>query len=193
MLAVVRIAFALGLVFCVDVVAVPDISFADADSGLLGTTWTTVQKNDFFVFFHLAEVARRSDQGYADVDYRPAGEDFRGLVRVEATWASNGTLEALTLVILRNFIDGSSSTFARDIVKSFILDVPSKADAQGLSALAGDIADGNAASRVSPSPDYAVFLGQSSNTVIRVLGIGKFQMRPVQEGTVPALQLTFTH
>jgi hypothetical protein len=76
MLAVLRIAFALGLMFCVDVVAVPDISFADADTGLLGTTWATVQKNEFFDFFHLAEVARRSDQGYTIVDYRPAGGRF---------------------------------------------------------------------------------------------------------------------
>ena len=193
MLAVLRIAFALGLMFCVDVVTVPDISFADADTGLLGTTWATVQKNEFFDFFHLAEVARRSDQGYTIVDYRPTGGDFGSLVRVEAKWASNGTLEALTLVILRNFIDGSSSTFARDIAKSFILDVPSQADAQGLSALVGDITADNAASRVRSSADYAVFLGQSSNTVIRVLRNGKFQMRPVQEGNVPALQLTFTH
>ncbi len=170
-------------------------------NGMIGAPLATAQeRTDFFRFFHLERV---DEPAQGVVDFRPSGGKFRDLVRVRVIIDGQGAITAMSLVLMRAFIDDPALTlFARDIAQSFLRDAPGREDAARLADLAEDIATRGRPSgpvivgpnfrRASgePSLDYAVFTGARPGVALRSLARTTFSMEPIEEKGQQALELT---
>jgi hypothetical protein len=185
--------------------AIPQLAFAEAGpvaaQGMIGDDLQAVRDNsDFFTFFHLQPTGPVSAPG--TIEFRPSGPQFRLLVRVTATVDSQGKIAAMSLAVLRSFIDDpQNGAFAGDIVKSFLRGAPPLEDQAALLPLAEDIELNQRAGVVvlraqprlpagAPAPEYAVYTGASSDPVDRHLARTDFRMQPSSEAGQPALALS---
>ena len=89
-------------------------------TGMIGADLGAVRlASDFFKFFHLTPAGPANAQ--RTTDFRPSGPQFQLLARVSVTLDAQGKITAITLVVLRSFIDDSlNGPFARDIAKSYL-------------------------------------------------------------------------
>lgn len=186
--------------------AIP-LAFAEAGpvaaQGMIGDDLQAVRStSDFFTFFHLQPTSPVMAPG--TIEFRPSGPQFRPLVRVTATVDSQGKIVAMSLAVLRSFIDDpQKGAFAVDLVKSFLRGAPPLEDQAALLPLAEDIELHQRAGVVvlgaqprlparAPAPEYAVYTGASSDPVDRHLARTDFRMQPSSEAGQPSLTLSLT-
>jgi len=184
--------------------AIP-LAYAEAEpvaaQGMIGEDLQTVRStSDFFTFFHLEPTGPLAAPG--TIEFRPSGPQFRPLVRVTATVDSQGKIVAMSLTVLRSFIDDpQNGVFAGDIVKSFLRGAPPLEDQAALVPLAEDIELRQKADVVAfgaqprlparpPVPEYAVYTGASTDPVDRHLARTDFRMQPSNKAGQPALTLS---
>ena len=188
--------------------ATGDVSGArgEGSQGMIGAALAmVVETADFFSFFHLERVTGAADVDAAGaIDYRPSSGKFRPLVRLRVVTDDHGVITGMSLVLLRSFIDDPANTlFARDIAKSFLQAAPPGEDAALLADLSADIEKrGKSGAPLivgpnyrpptgDPSPDYAVFTGETQKPVKRALPQTEFDMSATTEDGKPALAIAF--
>ena len=104
----------------------------------------TIDNCNYFVdfkFFNLTEAGPRTSEGGLNVvTFRPAGGNFRRLVKVNVTVGGDGAVRAMELTVDRSFVeDRANGIFARDVAKSFLRAAVPKADAPKIGDLANEI------------------------------------------------------
>src|SRR5438067_1669951 len=141
----------------------------------VGDKLEEMRQTDFFKFFNLTEAEPRTSEGGLNlVTFRPAGGNFRRLVKVSVTVGGDGAVRAMELTVDRSFVeDRANGIFARDVAKSFLRAAVPKADAPKISDLANEIEfpkelEGYEIARTQPDPKlpaqptkgYLVYLGK---------------------------------
>jgi hypothetical protein len=174
----------------------------EGPDGMIGAPLASVAATvDFFTFFHLQRVAGPADLAAAGAfDFRPSGEAFGALARVHVVTDEQGAIAGMSVALMRSFIDDpAKTTFARDIAKSFLIDAPPRQDAALLADLADDIEKRRKSGATlivgphyqpavgDPSPEYAVFTGDSQTPARRALRRTDFSIAPTTEDDKPAL------
>jgi hypothetical protein len=142
------------------------------DFGILGSNLETAAKSPFWQWFHLEQT--REQNGIRH--FQPNGPKFHSLCYLDVASSPTGVMQALTLGIQRNLIQGPDEPFARDIVKSFLNAVFPDQHSEDLDRLIDEIGSefggarpvivGEAAQKAraatisSPSSAYLVFIGR---------------------------------
>jgi hypothetical protein len=114
-------------------------------------TLNEAKSTPFFSNFHFEQVS--STNGV--VTFQPSLDRYRDQVRILASIDDSGYLENIKFEIKRSFIDGAQSAYARQIVKSYLKQVVT---ADELDGLIREIAGARFAARRSAG--YEVFLGK---------------------------------
>jgi len=133
------------------------------------------RRGDFFSWFHLTPDGEPKPAGRDTCQsFRPSGPAFHALVRLDVMLRGGDRIVGSELWVDREFIEGTQSSFARDIVTSFLGWALKDEDAEVKNALIANIGDMRAANEpvimradaapAKPPPDrssgYAVFAGR---------------------------------
>ena len=105
---------------------------------LLGAPMLEAKQMDFFIFFNLEETGSTNDAatGRKIVIFKPAGEAFRPLVRVNVALATDDRIAGIDLFMRRDFVNSpTNGVFARDIAKSLLRSALPATDRTALSDL----------------------------------------------------------
>jgi hypothetical protein len=152
------------------------------------------QRSGFFTWFHLQPDGEPQPAGSKTcVTFRPSGPAFHPLVRLDVAVRDGDQIVGLELRVKRSFIEGRQSSFARDIVKSFLGWGLKEPDAR-TEALIANIADLRAANEpvimradaMPPSPPadrtggYDVFTGARQSAII-ALSTSELTLRNVTD------------
>ncbi len=86
-----------------------------AGFGRFGTMLDQAKQTSFFKWFHLEQTSADGDV----LCFQPSGPKFHDQVKLLVK-TSPASIQTMTLLLQRRFIDGSESPFARDIAKSFL-------------------------------------------------------------------------
>ena len=111
--------------------------------GLLGTDFKQARSQaDYFRFFNLEPIGptQHLENGEQLLAFKPTGAALRDLVTIYVQTDPNGLISMLRVVIARSFIDDPrNGVYARDLIKSSLLDCLSESDAGNLKELADEI------------------------------------------------------
>ena len=96
---------------------------------------------DLFHWFSLVEVGSAKDEsGNTVISFRPEGEKFRRLVKLDAALDKQDRITALNLSLAKPFVDDDKDgIFARDIAKSFLRSALPEPDDGSVTVLADEI------------------------------------------------------
>jgi hypothetical protein len=145
--------------------------------GLLGADLNRARSQaDYFRFFNLEQIgeSQHLQNGEQLLAFKPSGAAFRDLVTIYVQTDPKGLISILRVVIARSFIDDSrNGVYARDLIKSSLLDGVNQSDAGSLKELADEIQFRNVKRTVlvgselpslpaTPSAAYLVVNGTSS-------------------------------
>lgn len=99
------------------------------------------KQTEFFRWFSFIETGTAKDEkGNTVVSFRPAGEKFRRLVKLDAVVGEQDRIVALRLSLAKSFVDDNrDGIFARDIAKSFLRFAIPEPDAGSVAPLADEI------------------------------------------------------
>ena len=99
------------------------------------------KQTDFFRWFSLAEAgSAEGGVGTTVITFRPEGDKFRDLVKLDVSLDGGGIISALRLTLAKSFVDDhGDGVFARDIAKSFIRDALPDEDEGAARGLADEI------------------------------------------------------
>lgn len=99
------------------------------------------KSSEFFRWFSFVEVGELKEaSGNIIKSFRPAGEKFRRLVKLDVTLDKQNRINALQLFLARRFVDDNrDGIFARDIAKSFLRSALPEPDADAVTLLADEI------------------------------------------------------
>lgn len=156
-----------------------------------GTRYLSAERRGhFFSWFNLQSDGEPKPAGGDTLFYfRPAGAAFHALVHLEVRTRNTDRIVGSTFCVDRGFVDGMQSSFARDIVASFLSWALQDQDAKPKNILIENIRNMSAASEliimrarstpVKPPEDrsggYAVFTGRSEHATL-VLGDTKLTL-----------------
>jgi hypothetical protein len=109
-----------------------------------GLRWVRIddaKQTDFFRWFSFAETGTARDaDGNAVVSFRPSGEKFHRLVKLDAVLDGQGCIDSLRLSLAKSFLDDNQDgLFARDITKSFLRSALPPPDDRTVASLADEI------------------------------------------------------
>lgn len=184
---------------------------AATDSRHLGAlSVSQLSSSEFFKFFALTRVGEQVESGTHDTYfvYGTPGQ-FSGQVFVLVQVAKDGeTIEGMLAIITRAFIDTpSTTTFARDFAKSFLLFATPGADRSGVMGLAQDIwtrtapgvvkyvNNGGTLKRESSDPGapatdaYLAFMGKQPSAAVALQDCEITLRNGVATGKQPALTI----
>jgi hypothetical protein len=92
-----------------------------ASFGGFGMNLDQARKTDFFSWFHLQQTGEEQTPQGATITFKPSGKQFRDLVTMKVTTATDGDLTGMEIILSRAFVDSKrDGIFARDIAKSLI-------------------------------------------------------------------------
>jgi hypothetical protein len=143
------------------------------------------RQGHFFSWFHLEQEGEPKPAGRdLRLSFRPAGPAFHAVVRLDVMVHPGDQIVGSELWVDRNFIDGTQSSFARDIVSSFLGWALTDEKAEATKALIQNIADMRAANEpvimradaLPPRPatdrtgGYAVFAGRREPATVALAG-----------------------
>lgn len=99
------------------------------------------KQSEFFRWFSFAEAgATKEESGRTVLTFRPEGEKFRRLVKLDAVLDEKDFITALRLTITRLFVDHNrDGIFARDITKSFLRSAFPEPDDTSVATFAAEI------------------------------------------------------
>lgn len=133
------------------------------------------RRGHFFSWFNLEPDGETEPTGRdACLSFRPLGAAFHALVRLDVMVRSGDRIVGSELWVDRSFVDGMQSSFARDIVASFLGWALKDEEAEAKNALIANIEDMSAANEsvimrtdaappkpsADPTGGYAVFTGR---------------------------------
>lgn len=109
--------------------------------GFLGSRLEEARGSEFFCWFSFAEAGAAKDEGGNTViSFRPEGEKFHDLVKLEAALDEGNRIARLSLSLSRSFVDHErDGIFARDISKSFLRSALPQTEGGSITALADEI------------------------------------------------------
>jgi hypothetical protein len=111
--------------------------------GLLGSDLNQARlQADYFRFFNLEPIgpAQHLENGEQLLAFKPTGAAFRDLVTIYVKTDPKGLISMLRVVIARSFLeDPRNGVYARDLIKSSLLDCVNESDAGNLKELADEI------------------------------------------------------
>jgi hypothetical protein len=111
--------------------------------GLLGADLNRARlQADYFRFFNLEPIGpvQALENGEQLLAFKPSGAAFRDLVTIYVQTDPQGLISMLRVVIARSFLDDPrNGVYARDLVKSSLLDCLNETDAGNLKELADEI------------------------------------------------------
>ena len=151
------------------------------------------RRRHFFSWFNLeADGEPKHAGGISCMSFRPSGPAFHELVRLDVMLREGEQIIGSTLWVDRTFIQGMQSSFARDIVASFLGWALTDEDVEARNALIANIADMRAtnepvimrADALPPKPSadrtggYAVFAGRRELATV-VLGVADLTLQNV--------------
>ena len=96
---------------------------ADPQKALLGMSIDEAQKTPFFLFFHLSKTNEFADPVHKGVKTTVFGVrgQFKGAVNLlVSTRKGSDRIFDADLMLRRDFVDGPTNPFARDVTKSFL-------------------------------------------------------------------------
>jgi hypothetical protein len=99
------------------------------------------KQSEFFRWFSFVEVESVKDAGGNILkSFRPEGEKFRSLVKLDVALDKQSGINTLQLFLARRFVDDNrDGIFARDIAKSFLRSALPEPDADAVTVLAEEI------------------------------------------------------
>ena len=117
----------------------------DGDTGgLLGTDLGRARlQADYFRFFNLEPIGptQHLENGEQLLAFKPSGAAFRDLVTIYVRTDPKGLISMFQVVIARSFLDDPrTGVYARDLIKSSLLDCVNESDAGNLKVLISRIA-----------------------------------------------------
>lgn len=169
--------------------------------GLLGADLNRARvQADYFRFFNLEPIgsAQPLENGERLLAFKPSGAAFRDLVTIYVQTNPKGLISTFRVVIARSFIDDPrNGVYARDLIKSSLLDCVNESDAGNLKDLADEIqfrdVKGTLLVRselptlpATPSAAYLVVNG-SSSTWETTFSSSKIKLTNETEDNRPAL------
>jgi hypothetical protein len=111
--------------------------------GLLGTDLSRARlQADYFRFFNLEPIGptQHLENGEQLLAFKPSGAAFRDLVTIYVRTDPKGLISMFRVVIARSFLDDPrSGVYARDLIKSSLMDCVNESDAGNLKELADEI------------------------------------------------------
>ncbi len=109
--------------------------------GFFGSRLEEAGRSEFFRWFSFAEVGAAKDEGgNTIISFRPEGEKFHDLVKLEAALDEKNRIISLSLRLLKSFVDHNrDGIFARDISKSFLRSALPQTAGGSITALADEI------------------------------------------------------
>ena len=111
--------------------------------GLLGADLNRARlQADYFRFFNLEPIgpAQHLENGEQLLAFKPSGAVFRDLVTIYFQTNPKGLISVVRVVIARSFLeDPRNGVYARDLIKSSLLDCVNESDAGNLKELADEI------------------------------------------------------
>jgi len=116
----------------------------DGDTGgLLGTDLGRARlQADYFRFFNLEPIGptQHLENGEQLLAFKPSGAAFRDLVTIYVRTDPKGLISMFQVVIARSFLDDPrTGVYARDLIKSSLLDCVNESDAGNLKELADEV------------------------------------------------------
>jgi len=111
--------------------------------GLLGADLNRARLGaDYFRFFNLEPIglAQRLENGEQLLAFKPSGAAFRDLVTIYVQTDPKALISMFRVVIARSFLDDPrNGVYARDLIKSSLLDCVNEVDAGNLKELADEV------------------------------------------------------
>jgi len=147
----------LPLIMWLALAAVPQ-----SGQGFLNRDFTDVVKTEFFTAFRLAEVRRRFSGEFEHVVLEPAAP-LREHVRMMIRLNGEGETRIIDVTIDRGFIDGETSTAARDFVRRFLSAGIPKGDDPAIDTLVKELSGGPIE---KGSRAYEVFAGRQETITV---------------------------
>ena len=137
---------------CLAVLAVAPVQ---TGSGYLGRPLTEVVKTEFFTTFKIGEIRRRVSGEFTQVVFEPpapASDSVRLMIRTNG----EGEVRVVDAAISRVFVEGSSASIARELVRGLLHDAVPPGDEPATAVFIKELAG---STPKSPSPAYQVFAG----------------------------------
>ncbi|MEO8461011.1 MAG: hypothetical protein ABI451_10800 [Dokdonella sp.] len=148
------------------------VGVAGQRGSLRWQTLTEAKESEFFRWFSFTHVGTATNEQRKQVfSFRPSGEKFHYLVRLDILLDQGERIEMLRLFLAASFVDDvREGLFARDIARSFLLSAVLQSDECSLENLANEIAGRHnmpvitrslaADLTVLPSAGFLAFVGQ---------------------------------
>jgi hypothetical protein len=117
------------------------LGFGKRRGGLRWQRIKDAKQTEFFRWFSFVENGVAKDEGgNTIISFRPEGEKFRSLVKLDAVLDEEGRIAGLHLSLVKSFVDDDrDGIFARDIAKSFLRSAFPEADNGAVTVLADEI------------------------------------------------------